>query len=305
MAMKEFKIRFHSGLGDCFRMLTQQPSINLFNETTGLKIHWVYDKSGTVQPIPTQRYNNYPLQFVMQEILQNVDFFNPVSYREYVSLPVTELNNWMPNCPTVNQLQGIYPTETPGFDIPMSSTEQSQLVNLLSKRGSSICVQLTGKDERKNYSSSNYRKLFELILHNYPHTKIFLIDTPDKKVDSSLLFDNRIFDLTSKFTMVQQINLIKRADYLIAPDSYSKYIRRWGNGRQSILCTSLDYISNRGLLLGCFGDYQQPYTAGLLFNPDVKLLGVKYTGNLDNLEIVDNINNISPNDIFKSINLDM
>lgn len=301
--MKEFKIRFHSGLGDCFRMLTQQPSIHLFNETTGLKIHWVYDRSGAVQNLPTQRYTNYPLQFVMQEILQNVDFFNPVSYDEYVSLQVTELDNWKLENTVVDQLQGIFPTESPGFDIPMSLNEKSQLETLLSKKGSSICVQLTGKDERKNYSSSNYRKLFELILHTYPHTKILLIDHPDKKVDSSLLFDNRIFDLTSKFTIVQQINLIRRADYLIAPDSYSKYIRRWSNGRQSILCTSLDYISNRGLLLGCFGDYQQPYTAGLLFNPDVKLLGVKYTENLDDLEIVDNINNITPNDVFDSIKL--
>jgi hypothetical protein len=301
--MKEFKIRFHSGLGDCFRMLTEQPSIKMFHETYGLKIHWVYDRCGVVQNLPAQRYTDYPLQFVMQEILQNVDFFNPVSYEEYVSLQVTELNNWKLENKAVDQLQGIFPTEIPGFDIPMSVPENAELENLLAGTESAICVQLTGKDEKKNYSPDNYRQLFELILHNYPRTKIFLIDTPDKKVHSSLLFDNRIFDLTSKFTLVQQINLIKRADFLIAPDSYSKYIRRWANGKQTILCTSLDYISNQSLMLGCFGDYTKPYTAGLLFNPDVTLLGVKYTVNLNNLEIVDNINDISPEEIFKSINL--
>ena len=57
------------------------------------------------------------------------------------------------------------------------------------------------------------------------------------------------------------------------------------------------------VLEGCFGDFKNPNTAGLLFNPDVKLLGVKYTGNLDNLEIVDNINDITPNDVFDSIKL--
>ena len=301
--MKEFKIRFHSGLGDCFRMLTEQPAIDLFNKTTGLKIHWVYDRTGIEQYRPVDRHVQYPMHLVLQEILQNVDFFNLVSQEEYANLQVTELDNWKLESKAANQLQGMYLKENPGFEIPMTQEEGYQLEQLLSNKGSSICVQLTGKDERKNYSASNYRKLFELILVSYPHTKILLIDTPDKPVDPSLLFDNRIFDLTSKFTLVQQINLIKQADFLIAPDSYSKYIRRWVNGKQSILCTSLDYISNHALMLGCFGDYTKPYTAGLLFNPSVTLLGVKYTGNLHNLEIVENINYIQPEDIFKSIRL--
>ena len=120
----------------------------------------------------------------------------------------------------------------------------------------------------------------------------------------SLLFDARIFDVTRRFTLTQHINLIKKADYLIAPDSYSKYIRRWVNGRQSILCTTLDYISNRSILEGCFGDFKNPNTAGLLFNPNVKLVGANYSKNLNIIEIVDNINDISPEEIFKSINLE-
>lgn len=301
--MAEFKIRFHSGLGDCFRMLTEQPSIDLFNKKNGLKIHWVYDRCNLEQHIPTQTYPNYPLHLVLYNILKNVDFFNPVSQEEYANLQVTELNNWRLDGNVHNQLQGIYPDENPGFEIPMTPTDTRQVHHLTGKLGLSFCVQLTGKDEKKNYSTSNYRQLFEMILSVYPQSKILLIDTPDKKVHGSLVFDERIFDLTSKFTIVQHINLIKQADYLIAPDSYSKYIRRWVNGKQSILCTTLNYISNQSMLLSCFGDYKKPNTPGLLFNPNVTLLGVNYTGNLDNLVIVDDINDIHPKEIFNSINL--
>lgn len=304
MAMKEFKIRFHSGLGDCFRMLTEQPAINLVNERQGLKIHWVYDLSELEDVETLSIDKEYPLHVVLKNIFKNVNFLNQVSQKEYSNLQVPELNNWKIGACLSEQLRGIYPDEEiPGFDIPCSVNEEEQLGNLLSKKGISICVQLTGKDKKKQYLNENYVELFKLILTNYPYSKIFLFDNPVKTVDNSLLFDARIFDVTRRFTLTQHINLIKKADYLIAPDSYSKYIRRWVNGRQSILCTTLDYISNRSILQGCFGDFKNPNTAGLLFNPDVKLLGVKYTGNLDNLEIVDNINNITPNNVFDSIKL--
>jgi hypothetical protein len=304
MAVKEFKIRFHSGLGDCFRMLTEQPSINLVNERQGLKIYWVYDRSELEEVGTLSIDKEYPLHAVLQNIFKNVNFLNQISQKEYVNLQIPELNNWKIRDRLSQQLKGIYPgEEIPGFDIPCSVNEEEQLDKLLSKKGISICVQLTGKDEKKQYSNKNYVELFKLILTNYPYSKIFLFDNPVKTVDKSLLFDVRIFDVTRRFTLTQHINLIKKADYLIAPDSYSKYIRRWVNGRQSILCTTLDYISNRSILEGCFGDFKNPNTAGLLFNPDVKLLGVKYTGNLDNLEIVHNINDITPNDVFDSIKL--
>lgn len=300
--MKEFKIRFHSGLGDCFRMLTEQPAIKLVNELHGLKIHWVYDQAGLASS-PT-RNSNYPLHLVLYEIFQNVDFLNPVSQEEYTNLQVPELTNWKVDYDPNNQLRGLYPgIESPGFDIPISPAEMRQVRHLIGQYNLSFCVQLTGKDERKRYSTDNYITLFNLILDKYPDSSILLIDTPDRPVDKTLLFDQRIIDLTSIFTLTQQIELIRLADYLIAPDSYSKYVRRWVNGKQTILCTTLDYISNKSLLSGCFGDYRKPNTAGLIFNPDVKLVGASYSENLDIVEIVDNINNIRPDEIFNSINL--
>ena len=74
--MKEFKIRFHSGLGDCFRMLTEQPSINLVNERQGLKIHWVYDRSELEDVGTLSIDKEYPLHAVLQNIFKNVNFLN-------------------------------------------------------------------------------------------------------------------------------------------------------------------------------------------------------------------------------------
>ena len=302
--MKEFKIRFHSGLGDCLRMLTEQPAIKLVRKIHGLKIHWVYDTAGLASL--STRHSNYPLHLVLYEIFQNVDFLNPVSQEEYTNLQVPELTNWRGDYDPNNQLRGLYPgIESPGFDIPLPPTDMREVRHLIGQYRLSFCVQVTGKDERKRYSTDNYITLFNLILDKYQDSSILLIDTPDRPVDKTLLFDQRIIDLTSTFTLTQQIEVIRLADYLIAPISYSKYVRRWVNGKQTILCSTLDYISNKSLLTGCFGDYRKPYTAGLLFNPAVTLLGVKHTGELDNLEIVDNINNILPSDVFKSITLNI
>lgn len=45
--VSEFKIMFHSGVGDCLRLLSWHSSLEKYNEVYGLTLYWVYQKHDT------------------------------------------------------------------------------------------------------------------------------------------------------------------------------------------------------------------------------------------------------------------
>ncbi len=305
--MQNFKIRFHSGLGDCFRLLSEQPAIDLYNKTYGLKIHWVYDSYSI------NEFNNLNFKsdlnppFILYDIFKNVEFMKLVSQEEWWELDAIELSNW--HCEQYEswqphkQLRRIFTEEHQGFKIPLTQIESEELDNILRNVDISITVQVSGKQEGKTYSTENYIELFKGILQKYPSAKIFLVNYPTYKLNPELLFDNRIVSLIGKISRAQEINLIQQVTWHICPDSYSKYIRNWVDGKQTILCATVSWMTDEALLSSCFGRNDRKYTAGLVYNTNAKLVGVTFDSDLKNIVLVDNLNKIPPIEILNSIEI--
>jgi hypothetical protein len=316
----KFKIRLHSGLGDVFRLLSEHTSIDLFYQTHGLVLYWVYDQYDLKDYINPEQYTDgetRPMCVIVHDIFSKVPFMKLVSQDEFNALEATELDNWY-NRPTNEtdpqpfRLQGMFPNEQQGFQIPLLAEEDLEINNLINLSEKTICVHVSGRDKIKNYSVDSHVKLFQMLLETYPDLTIFLIDRPGKIIDPRMLFDTRIVNLIDKVSRVQEINLIQRVDYLICPDSYSKYVRRWVNGKQTIIACHYSYLSDSSTLNEVFGHYKYKWRPGLIYNPAVTVLGAKYppegdpwspiySFNSDDYKIIENINEITPEEIFNTI----
>jgi hypothetical protein len=317
-----FKIRLHAGLGDIFRMLSEHTSIELFYKTYGLTIYWVYAESKITPNDLMQQYlpdtdtiTYRPLGVIIYDILSRVPFFKLVSQDEFESLNVPELNNW--NDPQNKFiLRGVFPDEKQGFQIPLTYTEQQELDNILSRSAKTICIQYSGRDSIKNYPVDSYVKLFRWLLVKYPDASILLIDRPDKIIDEQILnIDrNKIVSLIGKISRAQEVNLLLQVDYLICPCSYSKYVRRWVNGKQTVLANHYDYLDDTSVLNDVFGHYKYPWKTGLVYNPNCVILGAEYPKEEElepnyigfksgQVKLIDHISNITPEEIFMSVNI--
>lgn len=326
---KEFKIRFTGGFGDCLKMLTEQTS--LYNEysKSGILIHWVYSDMNLVDMVYKQfngskilngqwsyirdydiiDYNTgsnvsisggYPIHQALYDFLKHFPFFKLISQHDYANADLPELDNYRvngyPEYSHSSQLRRLYEQEQGGWEIKISD---GYVDSLMKDCEHTFCVQLSGSNPAKNYNPENYVKLFKMILNKYPSCKIFLIDRPNFKVDPSILFDPRIINLVGKVSIIQCAILIQRVDYLICPDSYSKYLRKWVNKKQVILCTRLDCHPDVNMML-----QDAFHIVGLLDNKDIKLLGVTYNiqnNIVSNAKIVNSMNDISPKQVFEAI----
>jgi len=326
---KEYKIRFTGGLGDCLKMLSEQTSLFEYYKRHGLLVYWVYSDQNLVDIVYKQYkgskvqnghwayirdydmidYNTgasssisgaYPVHQSLYDLLKNFEFFLLVPQETFANLNVPELNNYRmcdyPEYAYSNQLKGLFDNEKGGWQIEV---ESEWVRTQFKDSNQTFCVQLSGSNPAKHYNPSNYVRLFKLILNRFPEAKIFLIDRPTYQVDSTMLFDDRIVNLVGKVSMIQCAELIQSVDYLIAPDSYSKYIRQWVDKKQIVICTKLDCHPDVPKMLQDAFNY-----VGLLNNPDVKLLGVTYTitdNIVDAATIVNSMNDISPEEIFNQI----
>jgi hypothetical protein len=335
--MTEFrKIRFTGGLGDCLLAITAQRSLYATYKNGGLFIHYVYSHSGIVEMIYNKHggdkikngqyldvrdyekevdYNtgdvrtihgSYPTHQALYDLLSHwPNIFYLTDQRGFSNLEVPELNNHhCCNYPTYQddkQLKDQYPNAKPGLPINFNDPYIDSLFNNVEY---TFCIQLTGGNPLKKYDDDKWVILFKMILEKYPSSRIFLIDQPNYIVNPSLLFDYRIISLVGKISILQCAKIIQTVDYLIAPCSYSKYLRKWVDGKQIILVMKLPDSDPDplGMIEGAFN------YPGLLDDPNVTLLGVKYTMNdMSNvesiLEIKDSIKDIDPMEIFNAINL--
>jgi len=315
-----FKIRLHAGLGDVFRMWSEHPSIELFYETYGLTIYWVYSydeirsDETPEQYIDTDDLYTRPMHIIVLDIFKHVPFLKNITQREFDLLDVPELYNWNNRDNTPIYLRNIFPNEQQGFKFPLTIDAEKELNDILNKSEKTICVQYSGRDPIKNYPVDSYIKLFNMLLEKYPTANILLIDRPDKIIDNRVLFDPRIVSLVGKISRVQEINLICRVDYLISPCSYSKYVRRWANGKQTILANHYNYHSDTVTLNDVFGHYKYHWRPGLIYNPLVTVLGAHYPNEedldpnyegftLDQISLIDHISKIAPEEIFNSVDI--
>jgi hypothetical protein len=326
-----YKIRFFGGLGDCLKMITEQTSLCQFHKENRLLIYWVYSDMNIVDLVysrfhgskiknnqwayirdydKVEDYNtghtttvsgSYPVHQALHDLLKEFNFFYLTDQNYFANSDAIELNNFRcnqyPNYKHDKQLKGLYKDEKGGL---IFQKEDYHITSLLEGVETSFCFQLSGSNSQKIYDVNNHIKIFKMILDAYPKSKIFLIDKPNYVVDSSLLFDDRIVSLIGKVSIVQCAKLIQKVDYLVAPDSYSKYIRKWVDGKQILLCHKLDCHPNeRQILHDAFN------IVGLCNNPDVKLLGVTYTTNnkneIQSASFVPTMNDILPEEIFNAI----
>lgn len=315
----KFKIRLHSGLGDVFRLLSEHTSIDLIYQTRGLVLYWVYEQYDLKDYANPEQYTDSetrPMCIIVHDIFSKVPFMKLVSQDDFNALEVTELANWynnpkIPNDPEPFKLRGMFPNEQQGFKIPLSVEEDLEVNRLINLSDKTICVHVSGRDKIKEYSVDSHVKLFQLLLAKYTDLTIFLIDRPGKFIDPRMLFDTRIVNLVDKVSRVQEINLIQRVDYLICPCSYSKYVRRWVNGKQTIIACHYNYLSDSSTLNDVFGHYKHKWRPGLIYNPSVTVLGATYPPEEDPwhgghsfndaYSIIENINEITPVEIFNTI----
>ena len=335
----KFKIRFTGGLGDCLKMITEQTSLYQYYLDKGLHIYWVYSDMNIVDIVYKQfrgskicnnqwsyirdydkhiDYNNsnlktisgaYPVHQALYDFLKHFSFFELTEQETFANMDdAIELENYRchryPNFSLNNQLKGLYEYENGGWKINLNDL---YIDSLLNNSKHTFCFQLSGSNAAKKYDVENYIKIFKMILDRYPSCKILLIDRPNYFVDTSLLFDERIINLIGKISIIQCAKIIQEVDYLICPDSYSKYLRKWVNKKQIILCNRLlEHPDLRKVLHDAFN------IVGLCNNPDITLLGITYTMNnknrdtsdcFDSVEIVNSMNDISPEEIFNSIKL--
>ena len=315
-----FKIRLHSGLGDVFRLLSEHTSIDLYYQTHGLVLYWVYEHYDMKDYENPEQYTDgetRPMCVIVHDIFSKVPFMKLVSQDDFNALEITELDNWynrseVPSDPLPFKLQGMFPDEKQGFKIPLSAEEDLEVDRLINLSAKTICVHVSGRDKIKEYAVDSHVELFQMLLAKYPDLTIFLIDRPGKLIDERMLFDNRIINLVDKVSRVQEINLIQRVDYLICPCSYSKYVRRWVNGKQTIVACHYNYLLDSSTLNEVFGHYKYKWRPGLIYNPAVTVLGANYPPEEDpwsssysfdstQYKIIENINEITPVEIFNTI----
>lgn len=326
-----YKIRFFGGLGDCLKMITEQTSLYRYHKENRLLIYWVYSDMNIVDLVYSKFYGskikngqwdyirdydkvedyntghtttvsgNYPVHQALHDLLQEFEFFYLTDQNYFANCDAIELDNFRcnqyPNFDRSKQLAGLYQDEKAGLIF----TKPDQFVNsLLDGVETSFCFQISGSNSQKTYDLDKHIKIFKMILNAYPKSKIFLVDKPNYILDPAITFDDRIVSLMGKISIVQCAKLIQKVDYLIAPDSYSKYIRKWVDGKQILLCHKLDcHPDDRHVLQYAFNRVE------LCNNPDVKLLGVTYTtddnNEISSAEFVPTMNDISPEEIFNAI----
>lgn len=326
-----YKIRFFGGLGDCLKMITEQTSLYRYSQENRMLIYWVYSDMNIVDLVysrfngskikngqwayirdydKVEDYNtghtttvsgSYPVHQALHDLLKEFPFFHLTDQNHFANSDAIELANFRcnnyPDFQGDKQLKKLYQNEKGGLQFNL---DDLYIRVLLEGVKTSFCFQLSGSNDQKKYDVDKHIKIFKMILDAYPSSKIFLIDKPNYIVDPSMLFDDRIVSLVGKASIVQCAKLIQKVDYLIAPDSYSKYIRKWVDGRQILLCHKLDcHPDERGVLQDAFN------LVGLCNDPNVKLLGVEYTTNEKNeiatASFTQSMNDISPEEIFTAI----
>jgi len=326
-----FKIRFFGGLGDCLKMITEQTSLYKAYQNYGISIYWVYSDTNIVELVYSRFYGSkikngqwayirdydkvedyntghtvtvsgaYPVHQALHDLLKEFPFFHLIDQHTFANSEAIELANYRcndyPGFRKDKQLKGLYIKEKGGL---IFKQDDDYINSLLKGTDKTFCFQLSGSNAQKKYDKEKHIEIFKMILDNYPLSKIFLIDRPNYMVDPAMLFDDRIINLVGKVSIVQCAKLIQKVDFLIAPDSYSKYIRKWVDGKQILLCHKLDCHPNETQVL------QDAFNlVGLCNNRDVKLLGVTYTTNIrrkiQSASFMRSINDITPKEVFAAI----
>ena len=280
----KLKINLHSGIGDCIRALSVHSSLQFFADTFHVEIFWSYAARGL-------RDSGWR-QLLETDILGRNKMFTYVDEDDFDNIKAIELFNGYTGDA---MLAGLFVNETQGIDISLTSSEAREVEELVNSKSSTLIgIQLEGNDEIKRWMPGKHYQLCRDILEKYPQAMIYILDAPQRffeNVDN----DDRIISLIGKTSLAQNIHLIQKFDLWIAPDSFSKYVRRWQDGKQILLCSKAPYVDPKEMLIHCFDN------VGLCHNPNTVILGLDYEYDLSVTSSVVHMEDISVSQVMERI----
>jgi hypothetical protein len=287
--MTDYKICLRAGIGDTLNLLGYNNSIDKYCKINNAKIYWTYDL----------KFENCGWTVTLKELFKYCPYMEYIDYYEFKNHKATELYNHLEADKSL--LRNLYGDENKGgISLILPLEEENQINQFFEEGIITIGFQLSSADGTKQYSTENFVKLFKLILDKFENVKILAIESPLYHPPKELFFDDRIINLVGKISFAQCFTIIQKTDYWISSDSYSKYIRNWVDKPQTVLCTFLTWFTNDNTCSVFNWAFVNP---GLANNPKVTILGVEYTPDFKNVIWGASVNNISPEEIFKSIDL--
>lgn len=277
------KIKVSGGIGDCLRYISLNSGLITYFDKFGIKVYWTYQRDITDL-------------YVTEAI---IPLFDHCPYLEYIPEENFDSLDAVPIYPNADYYVR---NQTNNIKINLSQKETEELISIQNNSKIKIVVQFFGSKLTKDYFK--YKSVFEILLNKYSEATIFLVDAPGVVIDDCVFFDKRIVSLIGKINLAQTVHLIQQADYFIGPDSYGKYVCTWNNTKATILCSKVNKYNDINLLTDCFYGYKN--NIGLCFNPNIKLLGVQYSGDnnqVKDVQFIKNINELTPEEIADSVKI--
>jgi hypothetical protein len=281
----KLKINLHSGIGDCLRTISVHNSLSRFINHFDCRVFWTYAANG----LRDSRWADLLKNFIFGRINK----FEYLDNAAYNSLDIPELYNGYSGSIS---LSSFGEDDKQGLDIPLKEPELSEVNSIFMDNCFNVGMQLEGNDPKKKWPIENYVKLINYITEKIPNSHIYIIDAPNRNFPIEGYDLAKVTSLIGVTNISQNINLIKKMNLWISPDSFSKYITNWGYGSQIILCCELPYITPRDMLLYCFDN------VGLCNNPKTRIIGLDYDLNLNVSNCVQDIAHINFEDLAKAIN---
>jgi hypothetical protein len=280
----KLKIMLSSGIGDCLRALSRNQSLGRCFQTIPTEIYWSYAGNNL--------HDSGWGPLLQSDVLGKNAHFHFIDHATFDQLFIPEMFNGYTG---KFLFSNHFPDEYQGFNLSLTPEELEVVSTILNNSNKKIGIQLQGNDPKKNLGTTKTIAIFKHILSQFPESNIYIIDAPNRKVDSTLLFDDRIINLVGKTGIAQNIHLIQAMDLWISPDSFSKYVANWSNVQQIILCCQLPYIDPKNMLINAF------QVVGLLNNENASLVGVTFDESLENITIKNDISEIDVTEIIKLI----
>lgn len=265
-----YKIWLEGGMGDSLKVLSFLYPMQYLHDTEGTITYITYGK----------KYNdcNHEVLFKILTIRNNaLKWINP---EDFDNLKCEELT-WRKECKTN------FPNIISPLKIKLAKLEQEKI----NKPQNYIVIQLSSNDGVKCWGRNNYVSLCEKILQKTNY-EIVVFDW-----EHTLKFElkhKRIHDFIGN-NLFFNLNVIKNAKLLIAPDSWSKYVARWYNVPQILMCCELSYMQPKEMFESCFGE--------IYLQQNVKILGIEsgHLKDLNNIKLRKDIKEIKVDEVFENI----
>lgn len=262
----DVKIRLRGGIGDCLKLLLIHHQVvdycNQFKATC-----FVTYECSEVGGLPNQQ--------VVKEVCERTTILKYIDETSYNNLDVQDLR-------TCNRKN----LKCLGLELSLHKSEEIQFNN----KKLSIAIQTRGMDLTKRWKPEKIKEIIECIDANI--FDIYLIDRADYLTGIEFYFKDNINVKIPNHSFVQNYNTILNCNYLISPDSWSKYVMQSNNNLKMVLCcTLLPYISQEKMFVDCFH--------GIYNNQQTKIVGYRQD---DKNVLVDDINDIPSEEIIEAFN---